>query len=207
MAAIKLLAFSGSLRVGSFNQRLVRLAADAARQAGAEVTEIRLGDFTLPIYDPQIEAAGVPDSALELKRLFTTHHGFLIASPEYNGSVSGALKNAIDWASRPSQGEPETALRAFRTKVAGIMSASIGPFGGLRGLMHLRQILSTIQVLVVPEQVAVPFAHKAFDGDELVEAMPRQLLQPLARRVVQLAALSTAEPKDRPVESRGVAVG
>jgi chromate reductase, NAD(P)H dehydrogenase (quinone) len=169
MAAIKLLAFSGSLRVGSFNQRLIRLAAAAAREAGAEVTEIRLGDLSLPIYDPQIEA---------------------IASPEYNGSISGALKNAIDWVSRPTEGETETALSAFRTKVAGIMSASIGPFGGLRGLMHLRQSLSTIQVLVVPEQVAVPFAHKAFEGDDLVDAIPRQLLRPLTRRVVQLAAFA-----------------
>src|SRR5262245_33707088 len=207
MAATKLLAFSGSLRVGSFNQRLIRLAAAAAREAGAEVTEIGLGDFSLPIYDPQIEANAFPDSARELKSLFRTHHGFLIASPDYNGSVSGVLKTAIDWVSRPSPGEAETALSAFRTKVAGIMSASIGPFGGLRGLMHLRQILSTIQVLVVPEQVAVPYSHKAFEGDELIDVMPRQLLQPLARRVVQVAALSTAEPQLQPVATRGVAAG
>ena len=191
MASIKLLAFSGSLRVGSYNQRLIRLAADAARQAGAEVTEIRLADFALPIFDPHIEATAFPDSARELKRLFRSHHGFLVAAPEYNGSISGVLKNAIDWVSRPTEGETETALSAFRTKVAGIMSASIGPFGGLRGLMHLRQSLSTIQVLVVPEQVAVPFAHKAFEGDELIDALPKQLLVPLTRRVVQLAALAT----------------
>jgi NAD(P)H-dependent FMN reductase len=202
MSAVKLLAFSGSLRTGSFNQRLLRLAIDAARDAGAEVTDIRIADFALPVFDPQIEASDFPASAHELKALFTSHHGFLVASPEYNGSVSGALKNALDWVSRPTHGETETALSAFRGKVAGIMSASIGPFGGLRGLMHLRQILSTVQVLVVPEQVAVPFAHKAFDGSELVDAIPRQLLPPLVRRVIQLASLSTVTPAVKPVAMR-----
>ena len=203
----RLLALSGSLRVGSYNQRLVRLAANAARDAGAEVTEINLADFGLPMYDPQVEAAGIPGCALELRSLFISHHGFLIASPEYNGSVTGALKNAIDWVSRPTEGEGLTTLVAFRTKVAGIMSASIGPFGGLRGLMHLRQILGTIQVLVVPEQVAVPFADKAFDGDQLLDAMPRQLLPALARRVVQLAAPPMVSPQQQPVVPRSAAAG
>jgi chromate reductase, NAD(P)H dehydrogenase (quinone) len=204
---IKLLALSGSLRVGSFNQRLIRLAADAARDAGAEVTEIKLADFALPIFDPNIDATAFPNSARDLKALFTSHHGFLIASPEYNGSISGVLKNAIDWVSRPTQGEGETALSAFRNKVAGIMSASISQFGGLRGLMHLRQILGTVQVLVVPEQVAVPFAHKAFNGDELVDATPRQLLPPLVRRVIQLANPSAVRQQSNPSVSHSVAVG
>jgi len=187
MAGVKLLAFAGSTREGSLNQRLVDVASDIARAEGAEVTSIRLRDFDLPLYDGDLEANAFPPSADELRRLFIEHDGFLIASPEYNGSVSGALKNAIDWASRPRPGETLVALPAFRGKVAGIMSASIGPFGGLRGLLALRQILGTIQTLVATEQVLVPLAEKAFDGPELMEPLPKQLLPLMVKRVIFLA--------------------
>jgi len=165
----------------------VDVASDIARAEGAEVTSIRLRDFDLPLYDGDLEANAFPTSADELRRLFIAHDGFLIASPEYNGSVSGALKNAIDWASRPRPGETLVALPAFRGKVAGIMSASIGPFGGLRGLLALRQILGTIQTLVATEQVLVPLAEKAFDGADLIEPLPKQLLPLMVKRVIFLA--------------------
>jgi NAD(P)H-dependent FMN reductase len=195
MASPRLLAFSGSTRSGAFNQRLLDLAVAAARDAGAEVTAIRLADFDLPLYDQDLEARAFPPKADELRALFIGHDGFLIATPEYNGSVSGVLKNAIDWASRPRAGETMVALPAFRGKVAGIMSASIGPFGGLRALAHLRQILGTIQTLVATEQVAVPFADRAFDGPELLDALPRQLIPLMTARVVHLAqALAPARP-------------
>lgn len=187
MAGVKLLAFAGSTREGSLNQRLLDVAADMARAEGAEVTQVRLRDFDLPLYDADLEASAFPTAADELRRLFIEHDGFLIASPEYNGSVSGVLKNAIDWASRPRPGETLVALPAFRGKVAGIMSASIGPFGGLRGLLALRQILGTIQTLVATEQVLVPLAEKAFEGAELIEPLPKQLLPVMVRRVIFLA--------------------
>jgi len=191
MSEVKLLAFSGSLRVGSYNQRLLNIASGLARDAGAEVTAIALRDFHLPLYDADIEAEGFPETAERLRNLFVGHDGFLIASPEFNGSVSGALKNAIDWASRPRPGDPGP-LPAFRGKVAGIMSASISSSGGLRGLLALRQILGTIQTLVATEQVMVPFAERAFDGAELTDRMPRQMLPGLVNRVVFLAkALKT----------------
>lgn len=184
----KLLAFAGSTRNGSLNQALLDLAVKEARARGAEVTEIRLKDFALPLYDGDLEASAFPPAARELKALFRAHHGFLIATPEYNGSVSGVLKNAIDWASRPTDGEPLTALSAFRGKVAGLMAASISPFGGLRGITHMRQILGTVQTLVATEQVLVPFAHGAFDEAwALKEALPTQLLGGLAARVIELA--------------------
>lgn len=184
----RLLAFAGSTRAGSLNQALLDLAVAEARARGAEVTEIRLKAFDLPIYDGDLEAANFPPAARELKALFQSHHGFLIASPEYNGSVSGVLKNAIDWVSRPTDGETLTALSGFRGKVAGLMAASISPFGGLRGITHMRQILSTIQTLVATEQVLVPFAHGAFEeGGTLKEALPAQLLGGLTARVIDLA--------------------
>jgi NAD(P)H-dependent FMN reductase len=193
MAGVKLLAFCGSTRTGSYNQRLLDLAVGAARDEGAEVTAISLRDYVLPLYDADLEARDFPGVADDLRALFISHDGFLIASPEYNGSLSGTLKNAIDWTSRPRAGEPMTALPAFRGKVAGLMSASIGPFGGLRGILALRQVLGTIQTLVATEQVLAPFAEKAFDGPELVDAMPKMLLPMLVKRVIFLAgALKTA---------------
>ena len=185
---VKLLAFSGSTRAGSLNQALLDLAAAGARARGAEVTAIHIKNFDLPLYDGDLEASAFPAAARELKALFRAHHGFLIATPEYNGSVSGVLKNAIDWASRPTDGESLVALSAFRGKVAGLMAASVSPFGGLRGVTHLRQILSTIQTVVANEQVLIPAAHAAFDeAGALKEALPAQLLDGLVARVIDLA--------------------
>jgi chromate reductase, NAD(P)H dehydrogenase (quinone) len=160
----RILAFAGSLRRESFNKKLVAIAAKAARDAGAEVTLIDLKDFPLPLFDQDLEAEqGMPDNGKKLKQLFIEHDGLLIASPEYNSSVTAVLKNAIDWVSRPAPGEPS--LVAFRSKVATLMSASPGALGGLRGLMHVRSILSNIGVIVLPDQIAVPKAHEAFNAD------------------------------------------
>ena len=186
--AVRLLAFAGSTRAESLNQALLDLAVAEARAKGADVTSVRLKDFDLPIYDGDLERDAFPPAARELKALFLANDGFLIASPEYNGSVSGVVKNAIDWASRPTDGETLVTLSAFRGKVAGLMAASIGPFGGLRGITHMRQILSTIQTLVVTEQVLVPVAQNAFDeAGQLKDALPRQLLSLLVDRMIYVA--------------------
>ena len=160
----RILAFSGSLRRESFNKKLVLIAAKAARDAGAEVTLIDLKDFPLPLFDQDLEAEqGMPENGKKLKQLFIDHDGLLIASPEYNSSITAVLKNAIDWVSRPAPGEPS--LVAFKGKVATLMSASPGALGGLRGLVHLRSILGNIGVIVLPDQIAVAKAHEAFKPD------------------------------------------
>src|SRR6185295_2879266 len=103
MTQPKILAFAGSMRKDSFNKKLIRVAAEGARSAGAEVTLIDLKDFPLPVYDGDLEAAeGLPAGAKKLKELFLQNQGLLIASPEYNSSIPGTLKNAIDWVSRPA---------------------------------------------------------------------------------------------------------
>jgi NAD(P)H-dependent FMN reductase len=158
----KILAFAGSTRGGSFNKMLARLAAEKARAAGGEVTYMDLRDYPLPLYDADLEAReGLPGNAVKLKELFLAHDGLLLASPEYNSSISGVLKNAIDWLSRPAKGEAP--LAAFQGKVAALFAASPGALGGLRALVHVRAILGNIGVLVLPTQVAVPKAHEAFD--------------------------------------------
>src|SRR5262245_26887233 len=160
----RILAFAGSLRRDSFNKKLVPIAAKGAREAGAEVTLIDLKDFPLPLFDQDLEAEqGMPENGKKLKQLFIDHDGLLIASPAYNSSITAVLKNAIDWVSGPPQ--VEQSLLAFRGKVAALMSASPGGLGGLRGLVHVRSILSNIGVIVLPDQIAVAKAHEAFNAD------------------------------------------
>jgi chromate reductase, NAD(P)H dehydrogenase (quinone) len=160
----KILAFAGSTRIDSYNKKLVKIAAAGAKAAGAEVTDLDLRDLPLPLYDEDLEAQeGMPANARTLKDLMISHQGFLIASPEYNSSLTAVLKNAIDWASRPYPNEAP--LAAFSGKVATIMSASPGGLGGLRGLVHLRSILGNIKVLVLPDQIAVSKAYEAFNAD------------------------------------------
>ncbi len=162
----KILAFAGSTRIDSYNKKLVKIAAAGARAAGVQVTYLDLRDLPLPLFDEDLEAQeGLPANARTLKDLMISHQGFLIASPEYNSSVTGVLKNAIDWASRPSPNEAPLALTAFAGKVATIMSASPGGLGGLRGLVHLRSILGNIKVLVLPDQIAISKAYEAFNPD------------------------------------------
>lgn len=186
MRAPRLLAFAGSLRKGSYNKRLARVAAEAARRAGAEVTELDLKELALPVYDgDDEEASGLPAGAKRLKRLMIESDGFLISTPEYNSSVPGGLKNAIDWASRSEGDEKE--LLAFRGKTAAILSASPGALGGMRSLAALRAILSNIGVLVIPQQVALPKAHEAFAEDgSLKDARRQAAVEAEAKALVEL---------------------
>lgn len=182
----KILCLAGSLRRDSFNKKLVKVAMAPAQEAGAETTYIDLKDYPMPIYDGDIEAeSGIPENAQKLKKIMKEHQGLLIASPEYNSSVSGALKNFIDWTSRPEKGEKS--IEAFTGKVAGIMACSPGALGGLRGLVTLRSILGNIAVVVVPEQHAIGKVAEAFTQDgKLKEEKDQQAVAKIAKRVTQL---------------------
>ncbi len=159
-----ILAFSGSTRKGSVNTKLLHVVAGAARDAGAEVTIADLADYDMPIFNEDLEAAhGLPESVKAFKDLLKAHDGLLIASPEYNSSFSPLLKNAIDWASRPREGE--TPLECFRGKVAGLLAASPGYFGGYRGLQQVRYLLGNIGVVVLPDMFSLPGAFDAFNED------------------------------------------
>ncbi|HMK33190.1 MAG TPA: NAD(P)H-dependent oxidoreductase [Nitrosopumilaceae archaeon] len=164
MTKPKILAFAGSTRTDSYNKKLVKIAVKGVIDVGVEATFIDLSDFPMPLYDGDLEQReGLPASARKLKELMLAHQGFLISSPEYNSSISGVLKNTIDWTSRQTEGE--SPLACYKGKIAGLMSASPGGLGGLRGLVHVRSILGNIGVLVIPDQVAIAKAHEAFDSD------------------------------------------
>jgi len=164
MTKPKILAFAGSTRTDSYNKKLIKIASTGATEIGADVTVIDLRDFPMPIYDGDLEQKdGLPSNARKLKDIMLAHQGFLISSPEYNSSISAVFKNTIDWASRQSEGE--IPLACFKNKIAGIMSASPGVLGGLRGLVHVRSILGNIGVIVLPDQIAIAKAHEAFNED------------------------------------------
>jgi NAD(P)H-dependent FMN reductase len=162
--SVRILAFAGSTRTDSWNKKLIRIGADAAHKAGALVTLIDLRDYPLPLYDGDLEAnEGIPANGMKLKELFLGHQGLLISSPEYNSSIPGVLKNALDWVSRSAPGE--SPLSCYAGKVAGLLSASPGALGGLRSLVVLRSMLGNIKTLVIPEQFSLPKANEAFNPD------------------------------------------
>lgn len=179
-----LLAFSGSLRKQSFNQSLVKVAAQGAEKAGAKVTVIHLNDYLAPIFSEDYEAEhGAPDSVIALKKLMFASDGFLIASPEYNSGYSAALKNVIDWASRKA--DDETALQAFKGKTATLMAASPGGLGGIRGLVPLRMLLGNIGMFVHPNQHAISGVAKLVDETgELSDEATIKKLQSLGEQAV-----------------------
>jgi NAD(P)H-dependent FMN reductase len=183
-----ILAFAGSARADSLNKRLIRAAAQAAREAGGEVTLIDLDEYPLPVYHGDLETReGMPANARRLRELFMRHHALLIASPENNASVSSLLKNTIDWLSRADAGQ--NGLVPFKGKVAALVAASPGALGGLRGLVHLRQILMTLNVLVLTEQFALPRAHEAFGPDgALQDPRHHASMTGVARRLIEITA-------------------
>ncbi len=159
-----ILAFAGSSRKDSFNRRLLAVAAAGAEKAGAKVKLVHLADYPMPMFDEDVEAEeGLPRTVQAFRDLMHTADGFLIASPEYNSSFSPLLKNVIDWASRPRVGEAP--LACFRGKVAGLLAASPGYFGGYRGLQQVRYVLGNIGTIVLPDMFSLPQAHEAFNDD------------------------------------------
>ena len=189
MSVPKILVFAGSIRTGSFNARLAALAAKELARNGAEVTSISLEDYPMPIYDGDNEAkTGVPANARSLKAMLAAHQGVFIASPEYNASVTPLLKNTIDWISRV-RGRDEPPLAVFKRRAFALGGASNSPYGALRSLMALRQVLELgCGALVIPEQITVFQAGEAFDEmDNLKDERAAATLKRVAQRLIETA--------------------
>jgi chromate reductase, NAD(P)H dehydrogenase (quinone) len=156
MPAVHAVAFAGSLRAESWNKKLLRVAIDAAREAGLEVRELDLGP--VPLYNADVEAAGFPPAVAAFRLAVAEAAALIIATPEYNNSVPGVLKNAIDWASRPPN--------ALDGKLAAIVGASPGLFGTVSAQHALRQVLVSVNVLTLPgPRLLVARAAAAFEPD------------------------------------------
>ena len=188
------MAFAGSLRKQSYSRRALKAAIKGAERAGAEVTFVDLRDYPMPIYDPDAhERDGFDENALEFQRLLTLHDGLLIASPEYNGSLPAVLKNAIDWASR--QSEKYDRSKVFRGKFAAMIAASEGSLGGIRSLAHLRGVLTSVGVNVLPKEVAVPFADDKFvdNAEEMIDEKMKGTLENLGASLVEMLKKTQGE--------------
>lgn len=160
----RILAFAGSVRQASFNRRLLPAAIEGARGEGAEVEHVELADYPLPLFDQDREGReGLPENARRVKALMKGCRGLLLACPEYNSSITPLLKNTLDWASR--QDGAESGSVPYRGKVVGLVSASAGRWGGMRGLRHVREILTTLGCIVLPEQYCLSGADQAFDAE------------------------------------------
>ena len=188
MSPIKILVIPGSLRTGSHNARLAAAAVDELVRADVDVTRLSLGDYPLPIYDGDFEdKSGVPLHAINLKRMIGAHDGVLIVSPEYNSSLPALVKNAIDWITRVED-TGETQGEVFRGRPFAIASASEGKLGGSRGLATMRLILSGCRATVIPNQVALSFAHEAYDDrDRLKLPADKAALKDMVRQLIDVA--------------------
>jgi chromate reductase len=194
-SAVRLLVTSGSSRRGSYNLQLAHWVAARAAAAGVQVTLLDLRTLALPVYDGDVEAEAMPAGALALRGHFARHDAFIVCAPEYNGFPTPLLINALDWASRPAaEGLLPSGTDAMKGTVAGLLSASPGGLGGLRGLVGLRSFLQmNLGMLIVPEQHALGSAMKAFDGaGQLTDAHQQEGVQRVLDSVLRTAgALSS----------------
>ncbi len=184
--SIRVLAIGGSLRQGSYNHLLL----EQARRQAPEGVDIEIADLSdVPLYNGDVQAKGFPESVQRLAAQAASADAFLIATPEYNYSIPGVLKNAIDWLSRV----PEA---PFQGKPAAIASASMGGLGGARAQYHLRQVLVYLDLhpLNKPE-LFVSAAHEKFSADgELTDGSVREGLDTLlAALAAHARRLRTAE--------------
>jgi len=181
----RILAFAGSARRESLNKKLLVAVVAAVRAAGGEVTLVDLNDYPLPLYHGDLEdESGMPVNAQKLVTLITQHHALLIASPEYNSLITPLLKNTIDWCTRA---EPNPLLG----KVAAVVSASPGIFGGVRSAQVARQLLLHLGCHVIPAQCTLPHADGAFDAagalkDPRTLAAVQKVASELVRTTVRL---------------------
>jgi chromate reductase, NAD(P)H dehydrogenase (quinone) len=185
---LKVLVFAASLRAESLNRKLGALAARVAEQAGAVVDHASMRDFDVPLYDGDLEGArGIPHGAAELKRRLFESDAFILACPEYNGSMPGTIKNLIDWTSR-FRPQP------FDSRHGLLLSASPSLAGGNRGLWVLRMPLEHLGARIFPDMFSLAMAHKAFAGDEIADPALRARFETNVQAFLSLAEAAKHYP-------------
>lgn len=185
---LKVLIFAGSLRASSLNRKLATLAARVAERDGAVVDVADLREFDVPSYDGDLEEAeGIPAGAHEFQRRILANDAFILASPEYNGSMPGVIKNLIDWTSR-FRPQP------FDGRHALLMSASPSRAGGNRGLWALRVPLEHLGTRVFPDMFSLSMAHNAFEGDAIADERLQARFDKNVRAFLDLAEAAKNYP-------------
>lgn len=188
----RILGISGSLRAGSHNTSLL-LAAGKLLPPGVRIV-LYEGLRDLPPYDADHDVAPAPPAVARLREAIASADGVLIATPEYNGSIPGVLKNALDWASRPF---PESALRG---KPVAVIGASTGLFGAVWAQAEVRKVLGVIGADVIDAELPVGQAENAFSEDgELLEPQQSEALAEL----VGVLALRAGVPQAQDIAGRG----
>lgn len=183
-----ILGLSGSLRRGSHNRALLEAAARELPDGVALEFFERLGD--IPPYNEDLDVEPAPEAVAALREAISSADGVLIATPEYNGSIPGQLKNALDWASRPFPGS------SLKDKPAAVVGASQGLFGALWAQAELRKVLTTSGAKVVDRELPIGSAHEAFDADGgLIDAEQRATLAELVTELHQ--SISSGAPASR----------
>jgi chromate reductase, NAD(P)H dehydrogenase (quinone) len=185
---LNVLVFAASLRGDSLNRQLASLAARVAQREGAQVDVAAMQDFDVPSYDGDVEkAGGIPKGAEELRRRLAACDAFIIASPEYNASMPGVLKNLIDWTSR-FRPQP------FDGKQGLLMSASPSMVGGNRGLWAVRVPLEHLGARIYPDMFSLAQAHKALAGGEIADEALRARFERNLQAFLSLAEAAKHYP-------------
>jgi len=177
---VRILAFAGSLRQGSYNKLLLKSAAKVLSPFSQfEIYELD----SIPLYNQDIETLAFPETVIAFKKRIEVADAVLISTPEYNHSYPGVLKNAIEWASRPY------GQNSFDGKPTAVISASPGLFGGVRAQERLKQDLLAVNArLVTQPEVIVGVANQKFDGDgNLLDQIAQQFLRQLGTNMVNEA--------------------
>jgi NAD(P)H-dependent FMN reductase len=183
--------FAGSARKDALSKRVARAAHVAVIEAGGAATLIDLADYHAPLYNGDLEAAqGVPPETTRLLAQIEAHDGMLIASPEYNGSMTPLLVNTFDWISRIfSPPAPRNGLDILAGMPVAITGSSPGALGGLRALFHLRDLLGNLGMLVLPKQLAVGKSNEAVTPEGvIVDERQRRAMLGVAKALVDTAA-------------------
>jgi chromate reductase len=181
---MRVLGISGSLRRDSYNSSLLRAAAPLL-PPGAELV-VYEGLKAIPPYDADDDGDGAPEAVRELRSAIAETDAVLIATPEYNASIPGVLKNALDWASRPH------ATNVLRGKPAAVVGASTGMFGAVWAQGETRKVLSTIGARVVDRELPVPEAPERFDGGRLTDPDAEEALAEIVTELVAAAEARAA---------------
>lgn len=181
-----ILAICGSLRQGSTNRKVLDMAADGAKGAGARVVDVDLRQYPMAAYNEDDQNRdGLPETATRLRQMMFDCDGVLFAVPEYNRTLPGGFKNVIDWISRRDAQGP-LSVSCFKGKYVALMAASSGMSGGRRSLDEMRLLLTTFGCHVLTEQVSLPGARAIFDHSGPVDPKLRPMVASLGVRLVQV---------------------